>query len=224
MKISALRSPVRALSRSSSKFVFGLLTAGLLIGTPSLVIAQEEPEQLTYTQLLERVDAGQVEAIEYDPETRTAEVTFESQPETPFTVELLPEHPELLAKVREQDVDYSVNPSADNSAAKSLIANLVIIFILFSVVILLLRRSAASSGQALNFGKSKARFQMEAKTGILFDDVAGIDEAKEELQEVVSFLKETERFTSIGARIPKGVLLVGPPGTGKTLLAKAVAG
>ena len=79
-------------------------------------------------------------------------------------------------------------------------------------------------GQAMNFGKSKAKFQMEAKTGIMFDDVAGIDEAKEELQEVVTFLKQPERFTAVGAKIPKGVLLVGPPGTGKTLLAKAIAG
>jgi cell division protease FtsH len=76
----------------------------------------------------------------------------------------------------------------------------------------------------MSFGKSRARFQMEAKTGVLFDDVAGIDEAKEELQEVVTFLKKPERFTAVGARIPKGVLLVGPPGTGKTLLAKAIAG
>ena len=76
----------------------------------------------------------------------------------------------------------------------------------------------------MNFGKSRARFQMEAKTGILFDDVAGIEEAKEELQEVVTFLKQPERFTAVGAKIPKGVLLVGPPGTGKTLLAKAIAG
>ncbi|MFO7143735.1 cell division protein FtsH, partial [Arthrospira sp. PCC 8006] len=85
-------------------------------------------------------------------------------------------------------------------------------------------RSSQSSGNAMNFGKSKARFQMEAKTGILFDDVAGIEEAKEELQEVVTFLKSPEKFTAIGAKIPRGVLLVGPPGTGKTLLAKAVAG
>ncbi|MFM9157833.1 MAG: ATP-dependent zinc metalloprotease FtsH2, partial [Dolichospermum sp.] len=79
-------------------------------------------------------------------------------------------------------------------------------------------------GQAMNFGKSRARFQMEAKTGVKFDDVAGIEEAKEELQEVVTFLKQPEKFTAVGARIPKGVLLVGPPGTGKTLLAKAIAG
>jgi cell division protease FtsH len=76
----------------------------------------------------------------------------------------------------------------------------------------------------MSFGKSKARFQMEAKTGVMFDDVAGIDEAKEELQEVVSFLKQPDKFTAVGARIPKGVLLVGPPGTGKTMLAKAIAG
>lgn len=76
----------------------------------------------------------------------------------------------------------------------------------------------------MNFGKSRARFQMEAKTGVGFEDVAGIDEAKEELQEIVTFLKQPERFTAVGARIPKGVLLIGPPGTGKTLLAKAIAG
>ena len=76
----------------------------------------------------------------------------------------------------------------------------------------------------MNFGKSRARFQMEAETGVMFDDVAGIEEAKEELQEVVTFLKKPERFTAVGARIPKGVLLVGSPGTGKTLLAKAIAG
>jgi cell division protease FtsH len=76
----------------------------------------------------------------------------------------------------------------------------------------------------MSFGKSKAKFQMDAKTGVMFDDVAGIDEAKEELQEVVTFLKQPEKFTAVGAKIPKGVLLIGPPGTGKTMLAKAIAG
>ena len=79
-------------------------------------------------------------------------------------------------------------------------------------------------GQAMQFGKTKARFAMEAETGVMFDDVAGVEEAKQDLQEVVTFLKTPERFTSVGAKIPKGVLLVGPPGTGKTLLAKAIAG
>lgn len=79
-------------------------------------------------------------------------------------------------------------------------------------------------GNPLSFGKSKARFQMEPSTGVVFDDVAGVDEAKQDFQEIVEFLKKPERFTAVGAKIPKGVLLVGPPGTGKTLLAKAIAG
>lgn len=91
-------------------------------------------------------------------------------------------------------------------------------------LLMILRRSANSASGAMNFGRSRARFQMEAKTGVMFDDVAGIEEAKEELQEVVTFLKNPEKFTAIGARIPKGVLLIGQPGTGKTLLAKAIAG
>ena len=79
-------------------------------------------------------------------------------------------------------------------------------------------------GQILNFGKSRARFHMEAKTEVTFEDVAGVEDAKEELQEVVTFLKQPERFSAVGARIPRGVLLIGPPGSGKTLLAKAIAG
>jgi cell division protease FtsH len=105
-----------------------------------------------------------------------------------------------------------------------LFANLLLIFLLIMVLMVILRRTGAGPGQAMSFGKSRAKFQMEAKTGVLFDDVAGIEEAKEELQEVVTFLKKPEKFTAIGARIPKGVLLVGQPGTGKTLLAKAIAG
>ena len=89
---------------------------------------------------------------------------------------------------------------------------------------LLLRRSAQVANRALGFGSSKPRLQPEGSVTVRFEDVAGIAEAKEELQEVVTFLQTPERFTSIGARIPKGVLLVGPPGTGKTLLAKAIAG
>ncbi|NJL01114.1 MAG: ATP-dependent zinc metalloprotease FtsH [Spirulinaceae cyanobacterium SM2_1_0] len=202
-----------------------LLTANVWLGAPA--IAQEaspEREEFSYTQLLQSVESGQVSSIEYDPAAGKAEVTFTDSSQPSQQVEMLDENDELVTLVRERNVEFNVEPTSDRSAMLGLLVNILLLFLLFAIAIAILRRSAASSGQALNFGKSRARFQMEAKTGILFDDVAGIEEAKEELREVVSFLKETERFTAIGARIPKGVLLIGPPGTGKTLLAKAVAG
>lgn len=113
------------------------------------------------------------------------------------------------------------------SASSTQVINTIQVAILFMLIVglfLLIKRSASSAAGAMNFGKSRARFQMESATGIEFKDVAGIEEAKEELQEVVTFLKSPDKFTAIGARIPRGVLLIGPPGTGKTLLAKAIAG
>merc|ERR1711937_871519 len=108
-----------------------------------------------------------------------------------------------------------------------ILGNLFFPILLIGGLILLARRSngmPGGPGQAMQFGKTKARFAMEADTGVVFDDVAGVNESKQDLEEVVTFLKKPEKFTSVGARIPKGVLLVGPPGTGKTLLAKAIAG
>jgi cell division protease FtsH len=157
---------------------------------------------------------------------RIAKVKLKTQKENepPQEVVLLEQNSELIEKLRNNNVELAVEPTTDNSAALGLIANLFLFLLLLAGVMMILRRSSSSSGQALNFGKSRARFQMEAKTGVMFNDVAGIEEAKEELQEVVTFLKQPERFTAVGAKIPKGVLLVGPPGTGKTLLAKAIAG
>ncbi|TAF95068.1 MAG: ATP-dependent zinc metalloprotease FtsH, partial [Oscillatoriales cyanobacterium] len=131
---------------------------------------------------------------------------------------------ELYSQIRAKKIDFEVKQTADNAAAVSLVVNLLVIFAVLAVLMAILRRSTQSQGNAMNFGKSRARFQMEAKTGVMFDDVAGIEEAKEELQEVVTFLKKPERFNAIGAKIPRGVLLIGPPGTGKTMLAKAIAG
>ncbi|MGF1493974.1 MAG: ATP-dependent zinc metalloprotease FtsH [Microcoleaceae cyanobacterium] len=200
-----------------------VLSQGLLFATPSFA-----EDTLSYTQLLDEVNDGNVTRIEEDPAQQTAEVWLKDSgdngEETTYQVDLLETNPELLDAIREQNVDYEVKPSADNSAAMGLIINLLVIFFVLAFLLMILRRSTQASGNALNFGKSKARFQMEAKTGVMFDDVAGIQEAKEELQEVVTFLKQPERFTAIGAKIPRGVLLIGPPGTGKTLLAKAIAG
>ena len=198
-----------------------MILQGVFLGTPALA----KPEDaLSYTQLLQKIEAGEVNKVEIDPATQVAKVTLKQKPNETEQLRLFEQNPELIEKIRKNNVDFEVQTSADNSVALGLAANLFFIFLVLAAVTMLFRRSSNASGQALNFGKSRARFQMEAKTGVLFDDVAGIEEAKEELQEVVTFLKQPERFTAVGAKIPKGVLLVGPPGTGKTLLAKAIAG
>jgi cell division protease FtsH len=199
----------------------------IMIGVPA--IAQTPRDPLSYSQLLKKIDAGEVTKVEIDEAQKVARVKLEGQkPNDPLVeVPLLERNPELIERLRANKVNFDSQPTADNSALMGIVANLLLFMLVIAGLLLILRRSTNSSGgpgQAMSFGKSRARFQMEAKTGVMFDDVAGIEEAKEELQEVVTFLKKPERFTAVGARIPKGVLLIGPPGTGKTLLAKAIAG
>ncbi|KAG2613594.1 hypothetical protein PVAP13_4KG367800 [Panicum virgatum] len=139
---------------------------------------------------------------------------------------------ELLQKLREKNIDFAAHSNQEDSGSLlfNLIGNLAFPLILIGGLFLLSRRAQGGLGGPngpgfpLGFGQSRAKFQMEPNTGVTFDDVAGVDEAKQDFMEVVEFLKKPERFTAVGARIPKGVLLVGPPGTGKTLLAKAIAG
>ena len=133
--------------------------------------------------------------------------------------------PDLINTLTSKGVDIAVLPQADEGFWFKALSSLFFPVLLLVGLFFLLRRAQSGPGsQAMNFGKSKARVQMEPQTQVTFGDVAGIDQAKLELNEVVDFLKNADRFTAIGAKIPKGVLLVGPPGTGKTLLARAVAG
>ncbi len=205
-----------------------IMLPGIFGGTPALA-QKAERNSLTYGQLLEKTGNNEVQKVELDEAEQIAKVYLKRQKgqkedPPPQQVRLLEQNTELINKLKKNNVDFAEVSSADSRAAVGLLINLMWILPLVALMLLFLRRSTNASSQAMNFGKSKARFQMEAKTGVTFDDVAGIEEAKEELQEVVTFLKQPEKFTAIGARIPKGVLLVGPPGTGKTLLAKAIAG
>jgi len=137
----------------------------------------------------------------------------------------LPNDPQLINILAENNVDISVLPQREEGVWVRAFSSLFFPILLLVGLFFLLRRAQSGPGsQAMNFGKSKARVQMEPQTQVTFGDVAGIEGAKLELNEVVDFLKNADRFTAIGAKIPKGVLLVGPPGTGKTLLARAVAG
>ncbi|BAZ30451.1 FtsH peptidase [Cylindrospermum sp. NIES-4074] len=209
----------------------GALAAGLIMlpalfgGTPALA-QKSERESLTYGELIQKTDKGEVKKVELDEVEQVARVYLADQKADtpPVQVRLLEQNSELINKLKEKNVDFAEVSSANSRAAVGLLINLMWILPLVALMLLFLRRSTNASSQAMNFGKSRARFQMEAKTGVKFEDVAGVEEAKEDLQEVVTFLKQPERFTAVGARIPKGVLLIGPPGTGKTLLAKAIAG
>merc|ERR1712100_913471 len=140
-------------------------------------------------------------------------------------VNLAPDR-ELLGLLTEHSVDIAVQPSRQTPGWQQAAGSLIFPLLLLGGLFFLFRRAQGGGGgnPAMNFGKSKARVQMEPSTQVTFTDVAGIEGAKLELTEVVDFLKNPDRFTAVGAKIPKGVLLVGPPGPGKTLLAKAVAG
>ena len=173
-------------------------------------------------QFINEVQAGRVEKVIISSDRSKAQVT--AQDGSKIMVNL-PNDPELLNILTENDVDISVSPQTDDRVWVRVLSTLLIPFLLLVVLFFVLRRAQNGPGsQAMNFGKSKARVQMEPQTQVTFGDVAGIEQAKLELSEVVDFLKNADRFTAVGAKIPKGVLLVGPPGTGKTLLAKAVAG
>lgn len=187
--------------------------------------------RMTYGRFLEYIDMGWVKKVDIYENGHTA-IIEAIGPELGnriqrIRVELPTNTNELIAKLKNNHIDLDAHPAKNNNALWTIIGNLIFPIILIVSLTIFFRRSNNNTngpGQAMSFGKSKALFQIEAKTGIVFDDVAGIDEAKEEFEEIVTFLKKPEYFTAVGAKIPKGVLLVGPPGTGKTLLAKAIAG
>ena len=135
-----------------------------------------------------------------------------------------PSDPELINILREKGVTISAKPPAESPWYMSVLISWFPMIILIGVWIFFMRQMQSGGGKALSFGKSRARLLSDQQEKVTFEDVAGIDEAKEELSEIVDFLREPKKFTRLGGRIPKGVLLMGPPGSGKTLLARAIAG
>lgn len=195
----------------------------LALGTAFFEKQPQSRETWRYTQFIQEVQQGKVERVVLSADRTRAQVT--PQDGEKKIVNLLKDDLELIDILSKNNVDIVVSPQADDSTLFRVLSSVFVPVLLLVGLFFLLRRAQSGPGsQAMNFGKSKARVQMEPQSQITFGDVAGIDQAKLELNEVVDFLKNADRFTAVGAKIPKGVLLVGPPGTGKTLLARAVAG
>jgi len=210
----------------SSSNVDSLKSNGTTVAPRNSAVAR-----VSYGRFLDYINSGRVTSVDIFEGGRNAVIeTIDSDLDNKvqrLRVDLPGLTPELINVLKNEGISFDVHPVKTAPPALGILGNLLFPAILIGGLILLARRSngmPGGPGQAMQFGKTKARFAMEAETGVVFDDVAGVNEAKQDLQEVVTFLKKPEKFTSVGARIPKGVLLVGPPGTGKTLLAKAIAG
>ena len=176
----------------------------------------------SYSDLLLDIDSGNVQSIYFYPRTREINVSYKNGKKE--KIPIFYNDQLILEKATENNVELTINNSRkEYSAANSFVS--VGFFLIFIVAIVLILRSTSKlASKALGFGKNKAKFITIDDVETRFDDVAGVPEAAEELKEVITFLKEPKKFTDLGARVPKGVLLIGPPGTGKTLLAKAIAG
>ena len=174
---------------------------------------------ISYTEFLSMVSEERVQKVLIQGQ----ELTVTDQNQNRFKV-FAPQDAELIKMLRDRGVIISAKPPSESPWYMSVLVSWFPMIILIAVWIFFMRQMQAGGGKALSFGKSRARLMSDQSARVTFEDVAGIDEAKEELSEIVEFLRNPKRFTRLGGRIPKGVLLMGPPGTGKTLLARAIAG
>ena len=180
--------------------------------------SQTGRKELNFSEFLARVEQGEVAEVEL----RGSAITGKLKDGTPFQT-YAAEDPELVPSLRKQGVVISAKP-VEQTPWWSLVLNWLPMLLFIGVWVFFMRQMQGGGAKALSFGKARARLLTEKQNRVTFADVAGVDEAKEELQEIIEFLKDPQKFQKLGGRIPKGVLLMGPPGTGKTLLARAIAG
>jgi cell division protease FtsH len=200
---------------------------GLWIIIPLIIIiffnlSHQKPEsekEISYTEFLDMLDAEAISEVVIQGQALSVSAAHGRR----FKV-VTPQDSDLIAILKQKGVSIQAKPPAEPNWYMSLLFSWLPMILLIGVWIFFMRKMQAGGGNPLSFGKSRARLRADTSAKVTFDDVAGIDEVKEELGEIIDFLKNPTKYTRLGGRIPKGVLLLGPPGTGKTLLARAIAG
>ena len=212
--------------------IFVVILAALAYTGPQILPQRNDAaqEEYVYSDLLKELDENNVASVEVSRRTEvgdygTAEATLKDGSVIRVDVPSISVLQQVLdEKALTNDVKIDVGDLQRESMLSQVVPSLIMMIVMIIIFILLFNRMQGGGGKMNNFGKSKAKMSVDGESNVTFDNVAGCDEEKGELEELVEFLKAPKKFTELGARIPKGVLLVGPPGTGKTLLAKAVAG
>jgi cell division protease FtsH len=213
------------------KFSFGAFQSPENIRNTAQLNQNVVSSRMTYGRFLEYLEMGWVKQVDLYDNSRNAIIQASSpelgnRPQT-VRVEIPVGASQLIQKLKEYNIDFDAHPAERKNFFISIASNILLPIIFITGLLYFFQNSdnfGSNNNQSpMNLGKSTARFERQPDTGVGFKDIAGIDEAKAEFEEIVSFLKEPEKYTIVGAKIPKGILLVGPPGTGKTLLAKAIA-